>query len=89
MRPIYDLSRLQAASLPEASVLLPATIQADQHSTPYVNVDYSHNAIPTPAPTDSPPVPTFQQHIRRLVRRLAAIRDAIIRLSLKITTDDS
>jgi hypothetical protein len=63
MRPIYDLSRHQAASLPEASVLLPATIQADQHSTPYVNVDYSHNAIPTPAPTDSPSVPTFQQHI--------------------------
>jgi hypothetical protein len=92
MRPIYDMSQLQETSFPEDTALLPATIQFDQNSAPYVYVDYSPNAIPPPVTIDPPTGSTLQQHIRRLVGRgehLAAIREAIAKNSLIITTDGS
>jgi hypothetical protein len=92
MRPLYDMSQLRETPLPVETTLLPATIQSDKHNASYVSVDCSPNTIPLPITIDPPTGSTLQKHIRRLVGKgehLAAIREAIAKNSLTITTDGS
>jgi hypothetical protein len=91
MRPIYDMSRLQPASLP-GSELLPTTFQLHPHSHPYAYIDHSANTIPSPQTPTIQTASTFHRHIKRLVGRghhLKEIASAIKSSSLIITIDGS
>jgi len=91
VRPIFDISVTQVAH-PLVHQLVPATIQIDINSHPYVNIDYSLNAIPQPAPETAPIQPTFYRHIKRLLgtgKHLEKIKEAIESKSLVVSTDGS
>jgi hypothetical protein len=77
---------------PEDLQALPATVQPETHSQPYVSVDYSPNCHPEASPPEPQHHPGFIHQIRKLVgsgEHLTLILDAILANSLEVTTDGS
>jgi hypothetical protein len=63
IRPIYDLLKPQRWMDPENLQALPATIQLETHSQPYVDVDHSPNRHPEASPPEPQHHPVFIHHI--------------------------
>jgi len=90
-KPLYDLSHPQLQTAPAVGPLVPATIQLDSFSRPYVYIDYSPNLPPTTSTNPPKYQPKFMRQICKLVshQQLLLISDTIKCGKLVVTTDGS